>query len=269
MMRPRIGPRPRDGRAQEVLAKRLEQFLAKLAQVEEVKIDLPDALDQLGPDAQPFQPRGKVVGAASCPPPRLVNVEEQRPQRHALDRLDQFRGRLDALPRVVGDQPRLDQRQLKPRPRPGHAVRAPQPPLDQIDQPCPQRRHRFHPVRIHQPKLLPQGMIADPVPAPARQIVGEFVELEVVVQHAPHHVVLEDDIGRGMKRLRELPQIDANDSRCLAHQTAIVHSERIHAVHPHLLASAPRRPPEKTPPLHNHSKRLAPWQGGRMLFVRR
>ena len=140
--------------------------------------------------------------------------KNKRPRRHPLDGLEQGRGRMDPLARVVADQPGFDQVQFQARTAPRNMFQAPQPIFEQVDQRGAERCRRCVPVRIDHGQLFSQHVVAQRGPAPAGQIVGKFVQLEMVLQDAVHHVMLHDRVA----------------GRCGAHSSSSRRLEQLRAV---------------------------------------
>src|SRR5262245_66462133 len=86
-------------------------------------------------------------------------------------------------------------------------------------------------IRIHQAELLSQSGVAERLPAPARQVVRKFVELEMIVERAAHHVVIENGVRRGPHRVKQFTKVRDSAPERAAQKIAVKQSERLDRVH--------------------------------------
>ena len=129
----------------------------------------------------------------------------------------------------------------------GHPIELPNSLLDQVDELGPQRVDRSVSVRIDEPQLLGQHVVTQHVPAPTGQIVRKLVEIEVVLQRAPRHMVLDHHIGNRADRLEQLTQIRATAPDRHAGQAAIENGKRFNRRH--RLSSRRQWPGADRPPM--------------------
>ncbi len=177
------------------------------------------------------QPGREIVGRSGRAPPGFMHVIEQRPQRHPLDGLGQGGGRGYPLARVVGHYPRCHQVQLESRAAPRNAFQPPQAVFDRLHQRRAEGRRRRLLVGVHQAEFLAQHRIAQRLPAPAGQIVGKLVKLEVVLQGAAHHVMLEHGVRRRADGVEQFAEIRATPPHGAAHQPAVDQGKRLGGAH--------------------------------------
>ena len=86
-------------------------------------------------------------------------------------------------------------------------------------------------IGVDQPQFLAEHVVAERFPAPAGEIVRKFVQLEVIVEGAPHHVMLDRRIGNRADGVEQLAQVRTRTAQRAAREIAVEQGKGLGCAH--------------------------------------